>query len=401
MKAYLKQLGAILTAGILTLAISGCGGGDSSAPAGPAAASAFAGTSISFNPTVNFLTASTLTYFNDEAGTPFPAANPAINGTYTYTPNATFTAGTLTLTLDGVGSPLVLEISNFRRSGANVTGFTARSGGQSYPVSVTGSLAAYQPPADGGGGSGESRAPDIPAGMQGTYELTFHISDTSPITGVPADGTVTTFTIGARTLSFDGRTLTNPIHYNDNPFEWIFKDGNIWWAVSEAVNGGLNEINVQGPYSAPSIAFYGQYNDRDGSGGGDGGYNSLGIGQNGGYVGGGFNATVTGVTGPDTLPDGAHLAVQELTMGQTINISFSNNGDLLSPDLFGVFNFSNSNAASSTYLQIRPTDTPAVSDTITIAKDGNELPVSLTIYSVRTGTRTTQVTYTLDVEIPR
>lgn len=400
MKKYLKHLTGLLTAGILALSLTGCGGGDSAAT-GPASGGAFAGTSITFNPTVNFTTGDNLTYFNDEVGSPFPAADPAANGTYTYVPNANFTGGTLTLTVDGIMDPIVLDISNFTRSGANVTGFTARSGGQSYPVSVTGTLAAYQPPAGGGGGSGESRAPDIPSAMQGTHELTFHISDTSPITGVPADGTITTFTIGARTLSFNGRTLSNPIHYNGNPFEWIFKDGSIWWAVSEAVNGGLNEINVQGPYSAPSIAFYGQYNDRDGSGGGDGGYNSLGIGQNGGYVGGGFNATVTGVTGPDTLPSGTHLFVQELTMGQTINISFSNNGDLLSDDLVGVFNFSSSNAASSTYLQVRPTDTPAVSDTITIAKDGNELPVSLTIYSVRTGTRTTQVTYTLDVNVPR
>lgn len=396
MKNILKLSLALVT-GLVALAMSGCGG-DSGASTGPASGDAFAGTSISFNPTVNFSAGGNLTYFNAELSSPFPAADPAANGTYTYVPNSSFTGGTLTLTVDGVQDPIVLDISNFTRTGPNVTGFTARTGGQSYPVTVTGTLLAYQRPGGGGGSSGEARAPDIPSAMQGTYELTFYISDTTPIAGVPADETVTTFTIGARTLSFDGRTLTDPIHYNGNPFEWIFKDGNIWWAVSEAANGSLNEINVQGPYSAPSIAFYGQYND--GTGGVGGGYNSIGIGINGEYVGGGFTATVTNVVGPTTMPDGADLAVQSLTMGQTITVTFSNNGDLLSPDLSGVFNFSTSSGISSTYLQVRPSDTPAVADTITLGKGANELPTSMTIFSVRTGMRTTQVTYTLTINVP-
>ena len=396
MKNPLKYLAGVLFAGLLAFTLSGCGGGDNT-PTGPSGAAAFDGVTIDLNPTISFTAGNNLTYLNTEVGSPFPAADPAAAGTYTYVPNASFTAGTLTLTVTGIDDPIILEISNFVRTGTTITGFTARSGGVNYPVTVTGgTLTAYTPPA---GGSGESRAPDVPASMQGSYELTFHISDTAPITGVPADGTVTTFVIGARTLTFNSRTLSNPIHYNGNPYEWIFKDGNIWWAVSQAVGGGLNEINVQGPYTGSGNAFYGQYND--GTNGIGGGYNSIGIGLNGGFVGGGFTANVTSVVGPTTMPSGSDLFVQSLTQGQTITVTFSNNGDLLSSDLVGVFNFTSADSTQAVYSQIRPGDSPAVADTITIYKNNDELPQSLVIYSVRTGQdRSTQVTYDLDVNVP-
>jgi hypothetical protein len=227
--------------------------------------------------------------------------------------------------------------------------------------------------------------------VRGTYELTF--DEINPGSGI-ADGTATTFTIEARTLAFNGKTLVDPVFVNGGS-EWIFKDGNLWYAISRTGGGALNEINVGGPNGTP---FYGQYDAGSSSSSGD--YNSIGIGQDGRYVGGGFTAVVTDIVGPTTLPDGADLAVQSLTPGQTVEFTFSNNGDLLSPQLTGVFNFSASGPGSSTYLQVRPTDSPAVSDTITIGKAGNELPQSLTLFSVRTGLRTTQVTYTLEVNVP-
>lgn len=401
MKHLLKTTLALLAAAVLAITFSGCND-DSSSAAGPSGSGSFAGSSISFNPTVNFLAGDTLTYVNTEVGSPFPAAPTAINGTYTYTPNAAFTAGTLTLTLDGIVDPVVLEISAFTRSGTAVTGFTARSGGQNYPVTVTGTLTAYTPPTSGGG-AGESRADDIPSAMQGTHVLKFHKSDTAAISGVPADGTETTFVLGARTLAFDGKTLTDPIFYAGNKFEWIFKDGSIWWAVSEAVGGGLNEINVQGPYTGSGNAFYGQYNDRESNAAA--GYNSIGVGQNGGYVGGSFTASVTTVVGPDTMPSGSHLAVQSLTQGQTISVYFSNSGDLTSPDLDGTFTYNASDATSVSYLRSRPSDSPSVADTITIHKNSTTgLPQTLSIYSVRTqvtpSVKSTQATYTLSVNVP-
>lgn len=393
MKKQTRNLFAGLFAVVLAFILAACDG-DSKAAAGPAGAGSFAGSSITFNPTINFLAGNALTYVNAEVGSPFPAAPAAINGTYAYAPNAAFTAGTLTLTLDGVPDGLVLELSNFVVSGGNVTGFTARVGGQNYPVTVTGSIPAHTAGggANNGSGGSETSASDLPSGVQGTYELTYFQAAVG--SGI-ADDSTQTFTIGARTLAFAGKTLTNPVFVNGNTNEWIFKDGALWYAVSRTGGGALNEINVAGPGGTP---FYGQYSDESSSG--DGGYNSIGVGVDGRYVGGGFTATVTDIVGPTTLPDGAALNVQSLALGQTVSFTFSNNGDLLSPDLAGVFNFSSSTPALSTYLQVRPTDTPAVSDTIAIGKAANALPSSLTINSVRAGLRTTQVTYTLEVNIP-
>src|SRR5690606_38575260 len=139
MKNILKYPLLVL-AGLVALTVAGCGGGGggSSPATGPSGAASFAGSSISFNPTINFQAGNALTYLNTEVGSPFPAAAVETDGTYTYVPNANYTAGTLTLTVDGIDDPIVLEISDFIRNGANVTGFTARSGGQNYPVTVTG-----------------------------------------------------------------------------------------------------------------------------------------------------------------------------------------------------------------------------------------------------------------------
>ena len=256
MKKNISLLLTSLCLGIATLFYAGCGGGDG-ATTGPASGASFAGSSISFNPTINFTSGNNLTYQNTEVGSPFPAAASATNGTYTYTPNANYSAGTLTLTVEGITPDIVLEIGNFTQTGGNVTGFTIRYNGLSYPATVTGSIPAYQPPSGGGGGlgAGETSATDIPSSMRGTYQLTYFQEQGNA--SAPVDGTTTTFTINARTLVFGGRTLSNPVFYQGNTFEWLFKDGSITYAASISPAGGLNEINIYPPVG--TSGFYGQY----------------------------------------------------------------------------------------------------------------------------------------------
>lgn len=263
MKNYIKYLVGGLLSCVIAFSLSGCGGDDSAAATGPESSAAFEGSSITFNPTVNFLAGNTMTYLNTEAGSPFPAAATATNGTYTYTPNATFTGGTLTLTVDGISSPVVLEVSGFRRTGRNVTGFNVRSGGQNFTVAVTGTLLARSTTTTGGTptlGAGETSATDIPSSLQGTYSLVFFPGFDTAIAGVPAAGTQTSFVVGARTLAFSGKTLTNPVFFNNNTLEWLFKDGSITYAVSISGSGGLNEINLYGAIGATGpVGFFGQY----------------------------------------------------------------------------------------------------------------------------------------------
>ncbi|CAM2986585.1 hypothetical protein [Rariglobus hedericola] len=395
-KKHIKSLFAGLVTGLLALAFSGCNDSDSNGAAtGPSGAGAFSGASISFNPTVNFLAGNTLTYLNTEVGSPFPAAAVATAGTYTYTPNASFTQGTLTMNVTGITDPIVLDISSFTRNGTNVTGFTARSGGQSYPVTVTGTITAYQPAPSGGGSTGETRAADIPSAMQGSHVLTFHKSETTAISGVPADGTETTFTIGARTLAFNGRTLTDPVFYNGNTLEWLFKDGSIWWAVSQAVGGGLNEINVQGPYSASSVAFYGQYNDRADEGGGG----SVSVDGDGKFVAGSiFYATLNTKTGPDTVPSTPHLSTPNVPETGQLKFEIANNGDLIVGDSLMVIPYSAADITAVTYVQVL-TGNPLGTNTVTISKNTTtNAPTNVSIYIVRNqvtpSVKTTQVTYT-------
>lgn len=257
----LKRLSSILLSSLLGLAafvMSGCGGDSGGATTGPAAGSSFAGASISFNPTINFTSGNNLTYQNTEVGSPFPAAASATNGTYTYTPNANYSAGTLTLTVDGITPDIVLEIGNFTQTAGNVTGFAIRYNGLSYPATVTGAIPAYQRPSGGGGlGAGETSATDIPSSMRGTYQLVYFQEEANA--SAPADGTTTTFTINARTLVFGGRTLSNPVFYQGNQYEWLFKDGNITYAASISPGGGLNEINIYPPVG--TSGFYGQYRE--------------------------------------------------------------------------------------------------------------------------------------------
>ncbi|MBC8040976.1 MAG: hypothetical protein H7Y06_10565 [Opitutaceae bacterium] len=396
----LKRLGFLLLSSVLGLTafvMTGCGGDSSGGTAGPAAGSSFAGSSISFNPTINFTNGTDLTYVNNEVGSPFPAAAVATAGTYTYVPNASFTAGTLTLTVEGITPPIVLDIGSFTQSGGNVTGFSIRYNGQSYPTTVTGTLPAYQAPSGGGGGggAGESRASDIPSSMQGSFALTFDKSDTPAISGVPADATETTFVIGARTLAFNGRTLTNPIFYNGNALEWIFKDGAIWWAVSQAVGGGLNEINVQGPYSASSAnAFYGQYNDRVPG-------DTVSVDVDGKFVAGSFfDALVNSTSESTSNPD-----PQTPKLTGTIQFSITGAGSLF----FGVptggggsagytlpFVSVNSTTVTYRFFEVSTSGGTDKDYTVVVTKDGSGKPTVLTATFLHTnGLRITTNTYGL------
>jgi hypothetical protein len=300
MTSYTKYLVAGLLSFLVAFSLSGCGGDSNGAATGPDSSAAFANTSITFNPTVNFLAGNAMTYINTEAGSPFPAAASATNGTYTYTPNASFTGGTLTLTIDGIASPVVLEVSGFRRSGRNVTAFTVRSGGQNFNVTVTGALLARAATGGGTTVAGETSATDIPGSLQGTYSLVFFPGFDTAIAGVPAAGTQTSFVIGARTLAFSGKTLSNPVFFNFNNIasEWLFKDGPITYAVSISGSGGLNEINLYGAIGPNGPAgFFGQYRT------------AVATTLSGGKVTSGtFNAVAGSVNSPTGFPAASAIA---------------------------------------------------------------------------------------------
>jgi hypothetical protein len=397
MKQLIKLTFALLASAALTLSFTACNdGGGGGAKKGPSSSASFAGASISFNPTVNFLAGDAMTYINTEAGSPFPAAAVATNGTYTYVPNASLTTGVLTLTVDGITDPIVLDITNFRRSGTSVTGFTARAGGVNYPVTVTGTITAGTTTGGGGGGgAGETRADDIPSSMRGSYDLTFHKSDTAAIAGVPADGTQTTFVIGVRTLAFNGKTLTDPVFYNGNELEWLFKDGNIWWAVSKALDGGLNEINVQGPYSASRVAFYGQYNDRPPGGA------PLEVDGDGKFVpNSSFSAALNSTS--ETSSSTPYPQTPKIT--DTTFFSVLSDGSLqMSVGSGGVFSsytlpFVSANASTVTY-QFVEAGTPDKDYTAVIDKDGDNQPTTITVTFIQTnGVRTTTNIYGLIVQ---
>lgn len=360
------------------LLFAGCGGGDDSpvnnAP-GPAVYSAFAGVTVNINPTLSFLNNGQLTYLNSAAGSAFPTAASAINGTYTYTPAADYLSGTLVVNLPGLGQVLNMTFQSFTTQGGKVTGFNTVYNGQTYtstvtsgtltPAAVTGSTTNTGGSNSGGSNTGggtntptnpgnvittpvganEALAPDIPSTMQGTYNLTFdYVQTGSPI----AAGTQKTFVIGAKTLAFDNKTLSGPVHRNNNPYEWIFKDGDLEYAASiRADNNKLNEINVNKTGGTP---WYGQYRDlggsgssgsgsntgggsNTGSGGSTGGNGTASFGSNGNFVAGtSFTHKVLSMTiepagsaAPSTFPS---LAVDEtvtFTIGSDGSLQFKGN----------------------------------------------------------------------------
>lgn len=105
--------------------------------------------------------------------------------------------------------------------------------------------------------SSESPA-TIPAAYQTTYGYWYHES----AAGAPyTDGEKVDFTVGAdNSLSFNGKTLTNPVLRNNNPHEAIWTDSatGLEYAMSSIVDG-VHEINV----GTIAGAFRGQFNGTD------------------------------------------------------------------------------------------------------------------------------------------
>ena len=100
----------------------------------------------------------------------------------------------------------------------------------------------------------------VDASITGELNLTF----TNARTGSPiANGTKGTFTISNNelTVEIEGKdciTLKNPISPGVGSTEAIFKDtcrDHLFYAVSVAASGGLNEINLFGD----DMTFYGQF----------------------------------------------------------------------------------------------------------------------------------------------
>lgn len=362
MKNILKY-GLVLASGLAALALSGCGGDSGGAPAGPSTSSSFAGTSISFNPDITFSVGDNLTYLNRQAGSPFPLADPAVNGKYSYTPNANFTAGTLRIyDLDDIPNDIVLEISNFVRSGANVTGFTARSGGQSYPVSVTGTLAAHQAPSGGGGGTTGlvNATADIASAVQGTHELTFfNAFGGEKVSGSPHDaGDTVAFEIGARTLKVGSKTLTNPRNPSSMTTAFVYQDGNLWYWIYPTMPVRINLYGGINPTQS-GTTFYGGFDDPDSED--DGG--DTGGGDTSGELPGTYSGVFTHQTFETAVPPAAPAN------GSTVTFSISQ--DLQSITFNGVTlpqtgdgrptSLSYSNAATS----------PTNSITVTIRLNGD------------------------------
>jgi hypothetical protein len=266
MKSSILRLLACSALGALVLGLAACGGGGSGAAAGPGSGSSFAGSTVTINPTLAFGSGNTVTYTNIEAGSAFPAAaDPGLVGTYSYTPSADATTGTLVVSLPAPIGTITFLLRGFQVQSGNVTSFEAVYAGRAFSSTVTsGTLPAKSKSGSGGGGSlapNEKLAPVTPTAMQGVHHLTFHY----PENGAPfTEGQAVMFTIGASTLQIGApvnKTLTSPIFRNDNPYEWIFRDGSYEYAASIGEGETLNEINLAGP--GGFTPFYGQFNNRE------------------------------------------------------------------------------------------------------------------------------------------
>lgn len=326
----------LLVLGLVSLFVSGCDGDSKSSGTGPSS-SGFSGSTVTVNPVIQFLDGSNVAYTNTDSPSDFPAAATAVNGTYSYTPSADAKTGTLVLTLPAPVGPLTLELKSFANSNGKVTGFTATFNGRNFPATVTSGSIAVASTANSGNsggsvGANEEAATDIPATMQGTYSLVFFESASG--SGI-ADGATTQFVIGAKTLAFSGKTLTNPVFRNGNDLEWIFKDGALEYAASIAVDNGLNEINVGGAGGAP---FLGQYREA--------------------------NATVSVSTGE--FPSGTTLSAvvkqeylfssypesgTKLTIGETLDFTFATGTVSFGSFTNLTYDSANSNEFSSVYTQ--------------------------------------------------
>lgn len=365
---FLRVLAGSFLFGGLSLFLTGCGESGGEDPAGPRSAAAFAGTSITFNPTINFAAGNSLTYLNTDSASSFPIATAAINGTYSYVPNVNFSAGVITLYLDGVTAAQVLEVGPFVRSGPNVTGFTVRSGGRSFPATVTGTLIAFDRTSNPGAGGNEVSASDTPASIQGPQALTFLLSGAgSSLT----DGAATTFTIAARALSFGSKTLTNPVFLNGSQREWVFKDGDLWYAATVTANNTLSAINVAGPGGSP---FYGSYVRLDA--------NSVTVDSAGKFAPGAlFFATLASQVGPITVPEGAALPLPSIPTSGPVRFQVNSAGGLAIGSVLGI-PFKSASATSVVYEEVLAGSLG--SNTATITKDAvTKRPTGVVVTLIR------------------
>ncbi len=238
---------------------SGSGGGGSAAARGPANAAAFSGTTITINPTLKFLAGGTLEYTNSESSNAFPVATNA-PGTYTYSPSADFTTGTLTLTFTpAIGTPAIstmaLTLSNFTVQSGNVTAFRATFEGTPFNATVTNGTLASAPEPNDSNPSTDQPASAIPEALRGSRTLVF--TESAAGSNIPA-GSSQDFTIGESTLTAGSLELSDPVFRGDSTSEWIFTSGSLEYALSSDSGGNFNEINVTGPNGTP---FYGSFTE--------------------------------------------------------------------------------------------------------------------------------------------
>jgi hypothetical protein len=396
MKSYLKHLTGALLSITLAFGLFGCGGDSNQAATGPSGPGAFAGSSISFNPTVNFLAGNAMIYVNTTPSSAFPAAaSPGTAGTYTYTPGPNFTSGTLTLSITG-NPDIVLEVSGFIQSGGNVTGFTVRSGGQNYPVTVTGTIVAYTPPAAGGGGSSAglvNATSDISLATQGTYELTFlNAFGEGRVAGSPYDtGDRRNFIIGPRELTVVSTRLTNPRNPISSPTDFIYQDGSVWYWVYG--NRTPVQINVYGgnPTQAGGT-FYGSFRPAS-----SGGPVTLLVSVDGTgkfTSGSSFQASITTTT-PAVIVGPAYPAVFELASPTFFGVAL--NGDLQVSANSMVYNvpFLSATPTTVTY-QLSETGSPNRNYSVVITKDSANKPTTIEAsFSHSSGSVITTRAYTL------
>ena len=111
--------------------LSSCGNSDNtlgSPTGGPLDAEGFAGSVVSFNPTLTFFANGLVEYYNEEATTLFPQvpSNSPASGTFTYKPKDRQQSGILTITLPDLegGYKERIEVTDFVTEDGIVQGFT-------------------------------------------------------------------------------------------------------------------------------------------------------------------------------------------------------------------------------------------------------------------------------------
>jgi hypothetical protein len=170
-KAFFGTISASMIA-IAAVNLNSCGGGgggddDSNDPGaatrGPANTDAFAGSVVSFNPTLSFFSNGVLEYSNENTspyyGSIFPTTSPGIPvaGTYSYQPSQDFQTGTLTISLPTLSYNEAIPVTEFVTAGGLVQSFKLNfpNEGSYTAYVVSGTIPAASDPQGGGsGGSG-------------------------------------------------------------------------------------------------------------------------------------------------------------------------------------------------------------------------------------------------------